>query len=186
VQQVRAQGGDLLTDLACPELGRWLDILIWRCPGPRDAAAFIAWLAAAAVGDLYELLAFYADDELPLPGDLGAVRDQWVRALSAWHVAYFQHLDPAVLTGLAAEAEARRAMVARQASEEAIEQATGGVDFTPPASITHVLLVPQYHYRPINLYNTWRGWRLFLYPHEALPTPPGAPPPALLRLTRAG
>jgi hypothetical protein len=104
VQQVRAQGGDILTDLAYPEPGRWLDILIWRCPGPRDAAAFIAWLAAAAVGDLYELLAFYADDELPLPGDLGAVRDQWVRALSAWHVAYFQHLDPAILAGLAAAA----------------------------------------------------------------------------------
>jgi len=48
-----------------------------------------------------------------------------------------------------------------------------------------VLLVPQYHYRPWNLYALFAELKVYEYPVDALPTAPEDPPPALLRLTRA-
>jgi DNA-binding transcriptional ArsR family regulator len=183
--EARARGGAALDELVQPECGQWLDIVVWRCPGPRDAPGFIAWLEAVPLGDLYTLLAPCAESpHFPLPDDLATVRAQWVQTLTVWHAAYFQHVDPAMLAGLAAEAEARRELIAQQDPMEAVEAATNGIEFFAPKGISQVLLVPQYHYRPINLYQSCRGWRHFHYPTDALPPTPGAPPDALLRLTR--
>jgi DNA-binding transcriptional ArsR family regulator len=184
--EARARGGAMLDELVQPECGQWLDIAVWRCPGPRDAPGFIAWLEAIPLGDLYTLLAPYAESpHFPLPDDLATVRTDWVQALTLWHDVYFQHIDPAILAGLAAEAEARRELVARQAPMAAVEAATNGIEFFAPKGIGQVLLVPQYHYRPINVNQSCRGWRHFHYPADALPPAPGAPSDALLRLTRA-
>jgi DNA-binding transcriptional ArsR family regulator len=71
------------------------------------------------------------------------------------------------------------------APEALVETATCGVHFMPRSGPELVLLVPQYHYRPWNLYDSYRGMRLFEYPAEALPAVPGEPPPGLLRLTGA-
>jgi DNA-binding transcriptional ArsR family regulator len=186
VQRVREQSGGAIASQDLPAHYKWLDILVWRCPEPRDAAGFLRWLAACPIGTLYEMLAPYVlEDSLPLPANLGAVRDEWVRALTAWDASYFRRLNPAILSGLAAEAVARRAEAGRLPPEEVVERATGGIQFIAPPGITQVLLVPQYHYRPINIYGNWRGWRIFLYPADALPPAPGGPPYALQRVTRA-
>lgn len=182
-EQVLDRAGAAFGDLAPPPHGTWLDHAIWRCPPSRTGPGFIAWLGDVPIGDLYTLLAPLADGAaFPLPDDLPAVREAWVRILTVWHTAYFQHIDPAILAGLAAEAEIRRARIAAQAPAAAVEEATGGVDFVAPPNISHVLLIPQYHYRPINLYSNWRG---FHYPVDALPPAPDAPADALVRLTRA-
>lgn len=186
VQRVREQSGGAIASLDLPAHYKWLDILVWRCPAARDAEGFLNWLAACPVGTLYEMLAPYAiADLLPLPPDLGGVRNDWVRTLAVWNDAYFRRLNPAILSGLAAEAAARRAEAEHLPPEEVVECATSGIQFSAPPGITHVLLVPQYHYRPINIYGNWRGWRIFLYPADALPPAPGGPPHALQRMTRA-
>jgi DNA-binding transcriptional ArsR family regulator len=47
------------------------------------------------------------------------------------------------------------------------------------------LLVPQYHYRPWNLYDRFGGVKLLMYPADAVAPAAGDVPPGLLRLTRA-
>lgn len=186
VQGVQAQGGEALMALEPPHHLPWLDIAIWRCPGPRDVAGFLDWLATCSIGHLYELFAPYAlEERFPLPADLGAIRTGWVSTLVAWNEGYFRHLDPAILAGLAAEAAARREEAARLAPEAVVERATCGILFTAPPDIEQVLLVPQYHCRPLNIDAYLRGWRLFFYPAETLPLVPDEPPLALLRLTGA-
>lgn len=185
-QRVKEQGGEALAALEPPQYTYWLDVAIWRSPGSRDVPGFLGWLGDCPIGHLYTLFAPYAVEDLcPLPPDLEAVRAAWVRALTTWNERYFRHLDPAILDGLAAEAAARREEAARLAPEEVVERATGGIQFIAPPEITRVLLIPQYHYRPLNMYWSMRGWRTFLYPTDALPLAPDMPPPALQRLTRA-
>lgn len=185
-QRVKEQGGEALAALEPPPHTHWLHMAIWRSPGSRDVPGFLGWLGDCPIGHLYTLFAPYALEDLaPLPPDLEAVRAAWVRALTIWNERYFRHIDPAILDGLAAEAAARREEAARLAPEEVVERATSGIQFIAPPEIKQVLLVPQYHYRPINMYGNHRGWRIFLYPTDALPPAPGTPPPALLRLTRA-
>jgi DNA-binding transcriptional ArsR family regulator len=66
-----------------------------------------------------------------------------------------------------------------------VEAATCGVRFVPQPGPELVLLVPQYHFRPWNVFQDYRGLRVIQYPADALPAMPGEPPPGLLRLTRA-
>src|SRR5918912_3148961 len=144
------------------------------------------WPGALSLGELYERLAPYVlEGHTPLPRDLSAVRDRYVRLLAAWDEQHFRLVDPAILSGLAADAAAKQALVPTMAPEALVEAATCGVHFTPEPGPELVLLVPQYHYRPWNLYDSYRGMRLFEYPADALPAVPGEPPPGLLRLTRA-
>jgi DNA-binding transcriptional ArsR family regulator len=162
------------------------DLLAWQCAGKRDVAGYLRWLGALSVGELYERLAPYAlEGRAPLPRDLGAVRDRYVRLLEAWDEQYFRLVDPAVLSGLAADAAAKGALVGTLAPEALVEAATCGVHFMPLPRPELVLLVPQHHFRPWNVFQDYRGLRVIQYPADALPPVPGEPPPGLLRLTRA-
>lgn len=158
--------------------------LVWQCPAERDAAGFLGWLAGLSPGEVYERLApYWPSDAPPLP-DLGALRDRHVRLLTDWNEQYFRHLDPAVLRGLAADAESRRAGAAQAPPAEVVAAATGGV-ILPDAGPGRVVLVPQWHFRPWNLFESLKDVIIVQYPVDALPPAPGAPPPGLLRLTRA-
>jgi DNA-binding transcriptional ArsR family regulator len=128
---------------------------------------------------------YVLEGRAPLPRDLSAVRDRYVRVLAAWDEQYFQLVDPAILRGLEADAASRQAHVGTMAPETLVEAATCGVHFVPQPGPELVLLVPQYHYHPWNVFQDYRGLRVIQYPADALPAVPGEPPPDLLRLTRA-
>lgn len=163
-----------------------LDILVRLCPGERDAESYLQWVASLSAGELYELLARYVPpDEPPLPSDLGARRDRHVALMIAWNEQYFRTVDPAVLAGLAAEADALRARIAGSDPVALVEQATGGVYLEPAPDLDLAVLVPQYHFRPWNLYNRARGMMLYQYPADVLPPAANEVPAGLLRLTRA-
>ena len=164
----------------------WLYLFAWLCPQKQEATGFLRWLADLSVGAFYELLAPYIGKGCPaLPQDLGASRDAAVRFLGRWYEGYFCHVDPAILRALGTEAKARRAQAAIMAPEDLFEQVTNGMHLVPSEALETVLLVPHYHYRPLELQQRWHGLRLCCYQADVLPTAPGEPPPALLRLTRA-
>ncbi len=163
-----------------------LEVLVWQCPSERDASSFVRWLADLSPGAVYELAAPYTSpDSMALLRDLGAQRDQLAHLLQAWDEQYFHAANKAILDGLAADAAAKRALLTVMAPDALAEAATGGVYLAPIADVDVVVLVPQYHYRPWNLYGMHGRVRINLYPADALPPAPGEPPPDLLRLTRA-
>lgn len=160
--------------------------LVSRCPGERDPEPFLAWLASLSHGDLYDLLAeFVPAGKLHALGNLGALRDRYYDALSLWHERYFRTVDPAILAGLAEEARARREAAAAMDPLDLVEQVTGGVRLEEPAPETSILLVPHYHFRPLNLID-WDGARAEIsYPFDPLPLAPGEVPRTLRRMVKA-
>jgi DNA-binding transcriptional ArsR family regulator len=192
VKHVREQlHPDLLAELA----GSWdqhcvfqvpIDLLVWRCPADRDAAGFLRWFGALSAGALYEQLAPYVrpEDTATLQ-NLGALQERYMRALTAWHEQYFRGIDPAILSGLDAEAVARRQQLETMAPTDVVETATCGVRLEPRPGLDTVLLVPQYHFRPWNSKSLWRGLRIMMYPADVLPPVPGEPPVGILRQARA-
>ncbi len=164
----------------------WLDLLVRECPGERDVNGFLRWLAPLSPGELYERMApFAGDGYAALPRDAGALRDGAIHLIARWHEQYFQHIDAAILEGLNAAAIATRARVDVMTPLDVVEQATNGVRYLPEPPPDLVVLIPQYHYRPWNVFNHYRGMHIIGYPVDALPPEPGAPPPPLARLTRA-
>jgi DNA-binding transcriptional ArsR family regulator len=164
----------------------WLYLFAWLCPDKQDAADFLRWLGGLTVGTFYELLAPFIGKGCPvLPTNLGASRDAAVRFLTRWYESYFRHVDPAILRGLEAEAERRRAQAEITSPEDLFEQATNGIQLADTAETQTALLIPQYHYSPLELQQHWQGLRLCCYGADVLPPTSGSPPPTLLRLTRA-
>lgn len=147
---------------------------------------FLQWFAGAPVDELNDLMAQGEKWVRPMTSaDLAASRDNTVSLLRAWNDAYFRHVDPDVLHGLRREAGAKRELSRRLPARELIELATHGICFEPRQQPDVVLLVPQWHYRPWNVYADYGSTYLFLYPADVLPTPPDQPPLALLRVSRA-
>lgn len=136
-----------------------LEPLIRACPGSRDADSFLDWLGRAERGR------------------------PWVSTLRTWNQAYFRTVAPAVLAGLAAEADLRRA--GGLGPRELVEDATAGVWLEPAPGLETVVLVPQYHARPWNLNTIEDGVHWILYPADVLPAAPGQPPAGLMRTLRA-
>jgi DNA-binding transcriptional ArsR family regulator len=163
-----------------------LYLLIWLRPAELSAEGFLRWLGALSAGEMYEVLApRLRDDDLPRLRELTESLPRYVEMLTLWHERYFRHLDPAILSGLAASAAAWRERIQTTPPDELVEEATNGVRLTLDPAPEVVLLTPQYHYRPWNLFSWYRGVYLVQYPADVLPPAPGEPPPALLRLTRA-
>jgi len=120
-----------------------------------------------------------------IPPDLIAFRDRYGRLLGAWNKEYFRSVDDTVLDALAANAEHTRSLVPTMSSVDLVEKATNGVVFAPEPSPDLVLLVPQWHFRPWNMFSVFEGTRLIQYPVEPVQVREGCVPPSLLRLTRA-
>lgn len=159
-----------------------LGLLIRHCPGARGPESFLTWLAGLTPGDLFELISPVGG---ALPADLGGARDRWVRVLTAWHEQYFSRLDPKVLDHLADAASAHRALTEAMPPVEAVDAITGGTWLEGLGPEATVLLVPQYHKRPITIIGWGQHRPVLYYPLADLPAPAGAPPDSLLRVTRA-
>lgn len=166
-------------------------LLARQCPGDRTPEELLDWMASLRPGDLYELAAPYAGEDLP--SDLGSIRDTELRVLRAWHESYFSRLDPAILDGLAAEARARQEALAELAGgttdaalPDFVEETSGGLRYESlPEGADAVLLVPQYHCRPLNLLGAFGPVVAVQYPADVLPPREGYPSDRVLRQVRA-
>ncbi|MDP2872095.1 MAG: helix-turn-helix domain-containing protein [Bacillota bacterium] len=164
-----------------------LDLLVRQCPGDRSAGGFVRWLRGLSAGDIYELVAGYIPDGYSLPRDLAGARDRWGRILELWNQEYFGRLDPAIDATLAASAEhwAAKAKAENVDARALVEEVSGGLVLEPDADLGTVLLVPQYHASPVNMYAVYRGLLINYYPAETPPLSPDHPKPSSVRLIRA-
>lgn len=60
--------------------------------------------------------------------------------------------------------QAKKDMQEKMNPEELVEWATGGSTYYPEPSVYHVLLIPQYVYRPWNVEADLEGMKIFYYP----------------------
>jgi len=158
---------------------------IYECPGERGCWGFLRWFNTLSPAELWSVLARYGVERLDSDDHLLAVRDSRVKLLREWNNQYFRRIRPEILNTLAAEAASRRTILDTHGPERAVETATGGIVLHPDAPYDLVILVPQYHFKPIDLMS-WQGTTAFiLYPCEMTATAPGQPSPSLLRPGRA-
>ncbi len=168
-----------LAELPEPPCLRQFGLLIWQCPErDRSAAGFLRWLSASSAGEIYELLApSLAPEGIRLPPE----RSRYAEVLAAWNEEYFAGVAPAVHAALADRAA--NPVGTHLPLQEAVEEATNGF-WVEPEEVRRVLLVPQYHKRPLTVWSPCTDLLMFLCPVD-LPVAAGEPGPGLLRLTRA-
>ncbi|MEK3874755.1 MULTISPECIES: ArsR/SmtB family transcription factor [unclassified Paenibacillus] len=123
-------------------------LLTCLCPAGLAPEAFLAWLEAKTPGDLYELTAGYTQQ---FPKDMGLYRSRTLEVLSMWNEQYFRRLDPAVPGALRAEAGRRKEELAAAEPLAFVERTTNGLAFAPKEGLERLVLVPQYHFQPMNV-----------------------------------
>jgi DNA-binding transcriptional ArsR family regulator len=158
--------------------------LIDKCPTGDDPQAFISWLRDIPLVELYELVLSIIQDPARFPPDLISVRDRYVKALQIWYDSYFSAVHPAVHEALRESARTAAVLTDSLPPQAAIEEITGGIIMEPDQEVREVRLIPQYHYRPFNIFDLSGQTLMIAYPAD-LPRSPGAVPPDLRNLIRA-
>ena len=153
--------------------------------GEGTIEGFLAWAEDLALGDLFSIMSEMAPPGEDVRRDLAEVKNEAETILQLWHNHFFKHLDPAILSGLALEADSRRSIASTFAPENLVEEVSGHVFVKPDESLSKVVLIPQYHARPWNVFFQSQSILFLFYPAEALPPIPGEPPEKLVRLTKA-
>lgn len=180
---------DLARDLLRPHRLdglEYIDLLIRHASQRKTVAEFLTWLTAASTGELYEMLAPYLTARPgKAPVDIAALRASFLELLTVWNQQYFSTIDSRILDGLQADAARQRDRYTPEAAVEFVEQVTNGIYNLPDPPVDTVLLVPQYHFRPWNIFSFHRGLEVIAYSSDALPTAPGEPDPAAIRALQA-
>lgn len=173
-QQVRA----LMDEVPFPSA------VVEASPVKGDVPGFLDWVRRLTPEEIFRLVVSLGGTPPPMDA-LGPLRDRWVEMLAVWHERYFRRIDPRILSGLQAEADRWQTRLASMAPEAVVAEATNGLCIEETAGVERVLLVPQYHHRPLNI-TTWNSNSVIIaYPADALPPAEGAMPAGLRRLLRA-
>ena len=158
--------------------------LIFQCPGERGAWGFLRWANTLSPAELQQKSGPYWPADHERVEDAIASRDLIIHLLRLWLKQYFSGLDPSILSGLDADAKMRRATLTSTAAE-IVEAATGGILLDSSLGLEMVVLVPQYHFRPLNLLCEFGKTLFIMYPTGTVPAGLQEPSVLLLRLTRS-
>ncbi|MCT2197196.1 MULTISPECIES: ArsR/SmtB family transcription factor [unclassified Paenibacillus] len=149
LKQITPDLSSLLSEMEVDSDWKTTYLLAYLCPDGASPEEFLAWLEKKTPGDLYELIAEYSQQ---FPKDMGQFRSRTLTVLSSWHEQYFRKLEPKVIGGLRSEAQARTAELANQTELSAfIEETTNGLTFMPKEGLEKLVLVPHYHFQPMNI-----------------------------------
>ncbi|WP_246042173.1 ArsR/SmtB family transcription factor [Cohnella pontilimi] len=123
-------------------------LLVQLCPNKAAPEDFAAWLDGLTTGDLYDLIAEYGNQ---FPENMGHYRSKTLSIFSGWHQQYFQHTDPAILDALRREEHNRtKELPHEDQTESFIDETTNGLVFHPMPGLERIILIPSYHFQPIN------------------------------------
>ncbi|MDR6225858.1 ArsR/SmtB family transcription factor [Desmospora profundinema] len=150
-------------------------------PAKEEVDGFLDWLSGQSSEDLYM--------NVDWREQWGLSMDEWksmhqlvVEVVDQWNQQYFRHIDPAILHVLKEDADRKQRLSERLDAVEVVEQATKGIRLQPINEVRTLILIPQYHYAPINLFEygnplTWK------YAVDFPPQSSDDPPRSLVRFS---
>nr|WP_255655011.1 winged helix-turn-helix domain-containing protein [Cohnella sp. REN36] len=158
-QRLAPELADLLDRSEIDHLWKLTYLLVQLCPA-EEGEGFVDWLDQRSAGDLYELLAPYTQH---FPESMGAFRDKTLKMFSRWQEQYFRDIDPAILSSLRDEARGRSDEQSEMAPKAFVDRATNGLVFEPAPGFERLVLIPQYHFQPVNVIYTFGGTTMCHY-----------------------
>lgn len=161
-------------------------LIKWAVEAPQkeNVDSFLRWLRSQQAEELYERIDWGDLRSLPLD-ECKIMKEQVLTMVEQWNQQYFQDLDPVILQYLRADAEQKCSLAEELDPVEVIEQATKGIRVQPPESTWNLVLIPQYHYAPVNLHSEFRNYSYWQYAVELPPENPEDPPRSLVRLSNS-
>ncbi|GIO54878.1 MULTISPECIES: ArsR/SmtB family transcription factor [Paenibacillus] len=118
-------------------------------PEGRGVEGFLDWLENLTIQDLVQL--FTANgNEFP-DEDLEVFLARTRSMFEQWYEQYFRNVDPAILQALEREKEERLQQLTDADRADFVDETTNGMLFKPVDSADELVLIPQYHFQPVNM-----------------------------------
>lgn len=92
------------------------------------------------------------------------LKEHLIQVMTGWYEAVIMQDVEQVHTILQNDYEMKQKMVDKMTAEELVEWTTGGITYLPELNVSHVLLIPQYIYRPWNIEADLEDTKVFYYP----------------------
>ncbi|WP_238652935.1 ArsR/SmtB family transcription factor [Paenibacillus piscarius] len=124
------------------------NLLIHLCPDKQSVGSVLDWLDGLSVGEMYETLGSHVSQ---FPVQMELYRSRMVFLLSEWNRQYFSSCNPVILDKLQQHTEERRGMLKGSPVAEFVNQTTNGFYFLPGSGLRRLVLIPQFHFQPINI-----------------------------------
>ncbi|GIP64014.1 transcriptional regulator [Virgibacillus pantothenticus] len=96
--------------------------------------------------------------------DIVLLKEHLIQVMSNWYKEVLERDVAETSIILKNDYEAKKKMSNKLTPEELVQWATGGVTYAPEPSVHHVLLIPQYIYRPWNIEADMEETKVFYYP----------------------
>lgn len=123
-----------------------LILLSRSCDTPEQV---ISWLEDLPTGNLYEILAPYTKH---IPADLASFQHKMIQVFRQWNDYYYKNCDQQPIHNeLSAHAQERACSLTQTPYETFIDDTTSGLMFSQVEEIETLLLIPQYHFQPVNV-----------------------------------
>lgn len=122
-------------------------LLVMHCK-EGDIQGVIDWMETLSIGEMYEVLAEYGN---LFPEDMKLFRTELLHMLINWNEQYFKHMDANIINSLARETEQRLLELTHKSQQQFIDDTTNGLVFEEVDGLERLLLVPHYHFQPINI-----------------------------------
>ncbi|WP_068617591.1 ArsR/SmtB family transcription factor [Paenibacillus tuaregi] len=135
-------------------------LLVHLCPDKSDVRGFLKWLESLSPGDMYEKIAEYSSY---FPDNMSSFRARTLRVFEEWNHAYFSSINPDILISLQEEKRRRLEQLPSLSTEQFVDTTTNGLVFKPIQGLEEVILIPQYHFQPINVINYYGRLTLCCY-----------------------
>ncbi|NIK69095.1 MULTISPECIES: winged helix-turn-helix domain-containing protein [unclassified Paenibacillus] len=154
-----------------PELANWLDelsidqewkfafLLVYLSP-EADVPGFVNWLSKQSTGELYERMSPYSSS---FPVDMNAFKAKLLKLFTLWQNQYFEGISPEILRSLEEVAAERRAVQSTTPAWQFVDETTNGLIFEPITDLNKLVLIPQYHFQPINIVSHFNQLTLCYY-----------------------
>lgn len=153
---------------------KWMYLLVCLRVEAEEPEDFIEWFSQRTVLDLHDIFSKYS---FPYTDDIAAFQTKMTYVLTGWNEQYFRLLDPNILHHLRQEVQNRKEQLSQSPQEEVLDDATNGLMFRDMKGLDRLLLVPQFHFQPLNVILHFGDTllchyssRLYMGDHEYIPT----------------
>ncbi|MNH82945.1 Bacterial regulatory protein, arsR family [compost metagenome] len=82
---------------------------------------------------------------------MGKFRSKSLALFEQWNEFYFKNIKPEILTSLHEEKKSRQDKLPHMNAESFVDSTTNGLMFKPISGLEELILIPQYHFQPINV-----------------------------------
>ncbi|MNB68381.1 Bacterial regulatory protein, arsR family [compost metagenome] len=125
-----------------------LNLLIYLCPDKDTVEGVLQWLEGLTVGEIYETLSGHVS---AFPAQMDVFRGRMLFLLTEWNRQYFSSGNAEILGKLREHADERIRKLPESDVMDFVDETTNGFVFLPGEGLRKLVLIPQFHFQPINI-----------------------------------